>query len=82
MYTPIKVPVLPTPALQWTRMGWGSVAWLMADGPDCLHHVQHDLGVLGGGEVSPLLGLKMTHPANLSSTFTQLEGPANQILLI
>ena len=51
----------------------------VADGPDCLHHVQHDLGVLGGGEVSPLLGLKMSDPANLPSVFHQFEGPANHL---
>ena len=44
----------------------------VADGADCLHHVQHDPGVLGGGEVSPLLGLEVRHLANLCSIFYQL----------
>ena len=47
----------------------------MADGSDSLHHVQHDPGVLGGREVSPLLGLKVSDPANLSPVLHQFEGP-------
>ena len=63
----------PSPAHPSTAVdqdGLGAVLGV-ADGPDCLHRVKHDPGVLGGGEVSPLLGLQVRDLANLCSIFHQ-----------
>ena len=47
----------------------------VADGAYGLHHVQHDPGILGGRQVSPLFGLHVRDLANLCSIFHKFEGP-------
>ena len=61
-----KSPSPPDPSAAVDQDGLRAVPGV-ADGPDGLHHVQHDLGVLRGREVSPLLGLKMRDSTNLFS---------------
>ena len=71
-----KSPSPPDPCTAVDQDGLGVVPGV-ADGPDGLHHVQHDPGVLRGREVSPLLGLQVHHLANLSPIFQKLQGPDN-----
>ena len=51
----------------------------VADGADGLHHVQHDPGVFGGREVSPLLGLQMRDLANLRPILHEFDDPDHVI---
>ena len=55
----------------WLRVFLG-----VADVPDGLNHVQHDLGVLWGSQVSPLLGLQVSDLTNLSSVPYYFDCPA------
>ena len=72
---PDKCPSPADPGAAVDQDGLGAVLGL-ADGPDGLHHVQHDLGVLRGCEVSPLLGLKMRDLTNLPSVPYYFDCPA------
>lgn len=47
--------------------------WLDFPAPDVLDHVEHDPRVLGGCQVSPLLGLEMGHLADQLSKVIQIE---------
>ena len=77
---PDKCPSPADPGAAVDQDGLGVVLGL-ADCPDGLHHVQHDLGVLWSCEVSPLFSLQVGHFANLSSVPCHFDCPGIQIVI-
>ena len=76
-----KSPSPPDPCTAVDQDGLRAVLG-MADGPDGLHHVQHDLGVRWGCEVSPLLGLQVADLTNLFPVFYKFQGPEFKLILV